>query len=80
MKIAVLGYGVVGSGVVELLHKNEISIAKKAKEDIEIKYILDIRDFSDSPYANLFTKDFEQIVNDPEVGVVVEVIGGLNPA
>ena len=80
MKIAVLGYGVVGSGVVELLHKNEISIAKKAKEDIEIKYILDIRDFSDNPYANLFTKDFEQIVNDPEVGVVVEVIGGLNPA
>lgn len=80
MKIAVLGYGVVGSGVVELLHKNQQSITKKAKEEIEIKYILDIRDFKDSPYADLFTKDFDKILSDEQVGVVVEVIGGLNPA
>lgn len=80
MKIAVLGYGVVGSGVVELIHKNPKSIADKSGMPIDIKYILDIRDFEDSPYADLFTKDFEKIVNDDEVDVVVEVIGGINPA
>lgn len=80
MKIAVLGYGVVGSGVVELIHKSPESIAKKAAMPIEIKYILDIRDFDDSPYAKLFTKDFEVILNDPEIEVVVEVIGGTKPA
>jgi len=80
MKIAVLGYGVVGSGVVELMHKNPTSIENKAGLPIEIKYILDIRDFENSPYAHLFTKDFNVIVNDPEIEVVVEVIGGLNPA
>ena len=80
MKIAVLGYGVIGSGVVDLIKKNQLKINEKAGEDIDIKYILDIRDFSDSPYKDLFTKDFEVIVNDPEVKVVVEVIGGLEPA
>lgn len=80
MKIAVLGYGVVGSGVVELMHKNPESINQKAGTDIEIKYILDIRDFDDSPYKDLFTKDFNIILNDPEIEVVVEVIGGLNPS
>ena len=80
MKIAVLGYGVVGSGVVELMHKNPESINAKAGTDIEIKYILDIRDFNDSPFKHLFIKDFNIILNDPEIDVVVEVIGGLNPA
>ena len=80
MKIAVLGYGVVGSGVVELVHKNPQTISKKAAMPIEIKYILDIRDFDDSPYAKLFVKDFNVILNDPEVEVVVEVIGGTKPA
>lgn len=80
MKIAVLGYGVVGSGVVELMHKNPESINAKAGTDIEIKYILDIRDFDDSPFKHLFIKDFNIILNDPEIDVVVEVIGGLNPA
>ena len=80
MKIAVLGYGVVGAGVVELLHKNESGISKRANEKIEIKYILDIRDFPDSPYHSLFIKDFEKILFDEEIEVVVEVIGGLNPA
>lgn len=80
MKIAVLGYGVVGSGVVELMHKNPETISQKAAMPIDIKYILDIRDFKDSPYADLFTKDFNQILNDPEIEVVVEVIGGTNPA
>ena len=80
MKIAVLGYGVVGSGVVELVFKNAASIAKNAKEEIEIKYIVDIRDFPGDPHEELFTKDFEQVLHDKEVETVVEVIGGLNPA
>ena len=80
MKIAVLGYGTVGSGVVELMNMNKDQIKQNTGKQIDIKYILDIRDFDDSPYADLFTKDFNQILNDAEVEVVVEVIGGLEPA
>ncbi len=80
MKVAVLGYGVVGSGVVELLFKNADSIAGNAKESIEVKYIVDIRDFPDDPHADLFIKDFEKVLHDKEIDTVVEVIGGLNPA
>lgn len=80
MKIAVLGYGTVGSGVVELINMNSDEIGSNAGTPVDIKYILDIRDFDDSPYANLFTKDFNDILNDSEVDVVVEVIGGLEPA
>lgn len=76
-KIAVLGYGVVGSGTVELFYKNKEKIVAKAGKELDIKYILDIRDFPDSPYADKFTKNFDDIVNDPEVTIVVEVIGGL---
>ena len=80
VEIAVMGHGVVGSGVVEVLTTHRESIARRAHEEIDIKYILDLRDFPDSPYAEKFTKDFEVIVNDPEVRVVVEVMGGLHPA
>ena len=80
VEIAVMGHGVVGSGVVEVLTTHRESIARRAHEEIDIKYILDLRDFPDSPYAEKFTKDFEVIVNDPEVHVVVEVMGGLHPA
>lgn len=76
-KIAVLGYGVVGSGTVEVFYKNKESLEKKAGQELDIKYILDIRDFSDSPYAEKFTKDFDVILNDPEVTIVAEVIGGV---
>ncbi len=76
-KIAVLGYGVVGSGTVELFYKNKDKIVKSAGQDLDIKYILDIRDFPGSPYADKFTKSFEDILNDPEVTIVAEVIGGL---
>lgn len=75
-KIAVLGYGVVGSGVVELFYKNKESILKKAGKDADIKYILDIRDFSDSPYSDKFTKDINDIINDNEVTIVAECMGG----
>ncbi len=78
--IAILGHGVVGSGVVEVLSSHRESLATRAREEIHIKYILDLREFPDSPFADRFTKDFEQIVNDPDVRVVVEVMGGLNPA
>lgn len=79
-KIAVLGYGTVGSGVVDLFEINAASIAKKAGEPIEVKYIVDIRDFSQDKNAGKFVKDFGIIENDPEVSVVVETIGGTNPA
>ena len=79
MKIAIMGFGVVGSGVGELLITNAKSVAKKAGDTIEVKYILDLRDFPDSPY-NCFTKDFNDILNDPEVEAVVEAMGGTVPA
>ncbi len=78
--VAVMGHGVVGSGVVEVLENHRESIAKRAKEEINIKYILDIRDFPDSPYADKFTKSFDDILNDDGVRVVAEVMGGVNPA
>lgn len=79
-KIAVLGHGVVGSGVLEVCIKNAKSIAKRAKEEIDVKYILDLREFDGLSYSHKFTKDFNVILNDPEVSVIVEVMGGINPA
>lgn len=80
VQVAVMGHGVVGSGVVEVIMQHSESIAKRAKEEINIKYVLDIRDFPDSPYADKFTKSFDDILNDDEVKVVAEVMGGTNPA
>ncbi len=77
ISIAVLGHGTVGSGVVEVLMKNHEGITNRAKESIEVKYIVDLRDFSDCPYADLFVKDFSVVENDPDVKVVVECIGGV---
>jgi len=79
-KFAVLGHGVVGSGVVELFYKNRESIEKKAGTSMDVKYILDLRDFPDSPYAEKFTKDFNVILNDDEVTAVAECMGGVEPA
>ena len=78
--IAVLGHGVVGSGVLEVLTSHAASIAKRAKEEIHVKYILDLKEFPGLPYSDRFTKDFNVILNDPEVQIVVEVMGGLHPA
>lgn len=80
VQIAVMGYGVVGSGVVEVLTNHTENIAKRAKEQIDIKYILDLRDFPGSPFEDKFTKSFDTILNDPDVKIVVEVMGGLNPS
>ena len=79
-KIALMGHGVVGSGVAEIVMKSAQSLAKKAGTPIEIKYILDLRDFPELSYSDKFIKDFDIILGDPEVSVVVEVMGGLHPA
>ena len=80
MKIAILGFGTVGSGVYELIKHNSKVIAKNAGLEIETKYILDVRDFSNHEDAHLFVNDYEKILNDDEVKIVVETIGGLEPA
>lgn len=79
-EIAVLGHGVVGSGVLDVIFTHKDSLKARAKEEIHVKYILDLRDFPDLPYSKRFTKNFDDIINDDEVKIVVEVMGGLNPA
>lgn len=81
MQIAIMGFGTIGSGVAELLLKNQKSIvAKSGHSALDIKYILDIRDFSNHELGKYFTKDFNDILNDPSVGIVVECMGGTTPA
>ena len=80
VQVAIMGYGTVGSGVAELLMKNAKSIAHKAGEPIGIRRILDLRSFPDNPLADRFTTDFEEILKDPEIRIVVETMGGLHPA
>ena len=79
-KFAVLGCGVVGSGVVELFEKNKALIEKRSGKSLEMAYILDLRDFPDRPYGNKVVKDINVILNDPDVKVVAECMGGLEPA
>ena len=73
VNIAVLGYGTVGSGVVEVLNTNRDSINKKAGTEINIKYVLDLREFPGDPVMDVLVHDYDIILNDPEVKVVVEV-------
>ena len=80
INIAIMGHGVVGSGVAEILINHNERIAKGVKRDINVKYILDLRDFENLSYSDKFIKDFELILNDDDVQVVAEVMGGLNPA
>lgn len=80
INIAVLGYGTVGSGVVEVINTNQDSINRRAGDEIRIKYVLDLRDFPGDPVQEVLVHDYETIVNDPEVDIVVEVMGGLEPA
>ncbi len=80
INIAVLGYGTVGSGVVEVINTNSSSINKKAGEDINIKYVLDLRDFPGDPIQEKVVHDFDTILKDDEIKIVVEVMGGVNPA
>ena len=79
-KVAVLGFGTVGSGVVEVMEQNAAFIEKNAGEALEVKYIVDVRDFPGSPYADRLVKDFSLVEKDPEVSIVVETIGGVGVA
>ena len=80
VNIAILGFGTVGSGVAEVIQENAVSITHNAAEEIRVKYIVDIRDFPDSPFADKLIRDFSVVENDPEVKIVVETIGGAKIA
>ena len=80
INVSVLGYGTVGSGVVEVLHTNSESIAKKVGDTLNVKHILDLRDFPGDPLEEKIVHDFDEIVKDDEVKIVVETMGGVKPA
>lgn len=80
MNIAILGFGTVGSGIYEILKNNAAEIEKRMGEEVKVKHILDIRDFSGHEDAELFTNDYSVILNDSSVSVVAEVIGGIEPS
>ena len=78
--VAVLGYGTVGSGVVEVIESNNEAVSAKAGEEMHVKYILDLRDFPGDPYEDKVVHDFNVILNDPDISVVCEVMGGVGAA
>ncbi len=80
IKVAIWGYGTVGSGVFEVLRKNSAAIENKLGDTIEVKYVLDLRDFEDDPVKEVLVHDVEEILSDPEVAVICETMGGENPA
>ena len=80
IKIAVIGFRNIGGGLVELVERNKKLIARDCRCEVEIKYIVDIRDFSGHPLENKIIKDFGTVINDPEISVVAEMIGGSHPA
>lgn len=80
IKTAVMGYGTIGSGVAEILDQNKAEVAKSAGQEVELKYVLDLRDFPGDPVEKVLVHDYEIIANDPEVDIVVEVMGGIEPA
>lgn len=80
MKAAIMGYGTIGSGVAEVLDTNHDSIAKRAGEEIEVKYVLDLRDFPGDPIQEKIVHEYQVIAQDPEVQIVVETMGGVEPA
>ena len=80
IKAAVLGYGTVGSGVYEVITTNQEVINKRVGDRLEVKYVLDLREFPGDPVEKVLIHDYEIIVNDPEIAIVVETMGGLKPA
>ncbi len=80
VNVAIMGHGVVGSGTAEILINHNKRISERVKTDVNVKYILDLRDFDGLPYSDKFTKDFNDILNDDSVKVVAEVMGGVTPA
>ncbi len=79
-KVAILGFGTVGSGVYEMLKLNREKIKDACGSEIIVKYVVDIRDFSDREDSEIFIKDFDKVLEDPEIGIIAEVIGGVHPA
>ncbi len=80
VKVAVLGYGTVGSGVVEVIESNNSQVSRSAGEEMHVKYILDLRDFPEDLYGDRVVHDFSLILEDPEVSIVCEVMGGVGAA
>ncbi len=80
VKVAVLGYGTIGSGVVQVLNTSKDIVTRNAGTEVEVKYVLDLRDFPGDPVEEILVHDYARIVNDPEVDIVVEVMGGTHPA
>ena len=80
IKVAIIGYGTVGSGVFEIINENKELITANAGEEIDVKYVLDLREFPGDPCESVLVHDYNVILNDPEVEVVIEVMGGLKPA
>ncbi len=80
INVAVLGYGTIGSGVVEVLNMNQEIVTRNAGQEVRVKYVLDIRSFPGNPIENMLVHDFDTILNDPEIDIVVEVMGGTTPA
>lgn len=80
INIAVMGYGTVGSGVVEVINTNGARINQRIGDELNIKYVLDLRDFPGDPVQEKIVHDFDIIANDPEIQIVVEVMGGIEPA
>lgn len=80
INIAVMGYGTVGSGVVEVIDTNGERIAQRIGDALNVKYVLDIRDFPEDPIQEKIIHDFETIISDDEIQIVVEVMGGIEPA
>ena len=80
IKVAILGYGTVGSGVFQIIKENKELITNKAGQEIDIKYVLDLREFPGDPCENVLVHDYNIILNDPEVEVIIEVMGGLKPS
>ena len=80
INIAVLGYGTVGSGVVEVIKTNGARINQRIGDELNVKYVLDLRDFPGDPIQDKIVHDFETVVSDPEIQIVVEVMGGIEPA
>ena len=78
--VAVMGYGTVGSGVYEVLTKNKEVVSKNVGEELNVKYVLDLREFPRDPVENDLTQNNDDILNDQEVSVVAEVMGGIEPA
>lgn len=80
IKVAILGYGTVGSGVFQVLKENKDQITAKNGCEIDVKYVLDLREFPDDPVANVLVHDYDVIVNDKEVSIICETMGGVKPA